>query len=136
MRVVGYVPDLTPYFESLRLTVAPLRYGAGVKGKINQSLAHGVPVVTTAIGAEGIPGRDGEEFLVADAPADFARRVVELYTREDLWARLSANGLRCIARHYSPEAAKAALRPLFDGAAAHGQAGMKTASANPMRAVL
>ena len=54
LRVTGYVPDLRPLFEKSRVFVAPLRYGAGVKGKIVTSMMYGVPVVTTSIGNEGL----------------------------------------------------------------------------------
>src|SRR5205814_10715677 len=53
VRVRGYVPDVEPFWQARRVFVAPLRYGAGVKGKIGEALAHGLPVVTTTVGAEG-----------------------------------------------------------------------------------
>ena len=54
VRILGYVEDIEPYLRSCRLSVAPLRYGAGVKGKINMSMSHGLPVVSTKIGCEGM----------------------------------------------------------------------------------
>jgi len=101
--VTGYVPDIQPYFRACRISVAPLRYGAGMKGKIADSMAAGLPVVTTSIGAEGMGLIAGVHLLVADAPADFAKAVVLLYKDEALWERLSQNGRRFIQEKYNPE---------------------------------
>jgi len=92
--IVGYVNDVAPVFDSARVFVAPLRYGAGLKGKIGESLACGLPVVTTTIGAEGMRLGDREHALIADDPRDFASRVVELYQNEALWIALSKRGRR------------------------------------------
>ena len=105
----GYVPDVTPFFDGCRLSVAPLRYGAGVKGKVNQSLAHGLPVVVTSQAAEGMYLADGESALIADEAPAFAAAVVRLYSDAALWGRLSAAGLEVMRAHFSFEAARAAL---------------------------
>jgi glycosyltransferase involved in cell wall biosynthesis len=107
--ISGYVPDVEPFFDACRLSVAPLRYGAGVKGKINQSLAHGLPVVTTSQGAEGMYLRDGESALIADDPSAFAAAMVRLYQDSKLWQRLSVGGLAVMETHFSFEAARQAL---------------------------
>ena len=99
VRVTGYVPDLLPLFEESRVFVAPLRYGAGVKGKIVTSMVYGVPVVTTSIGNEGINLADGREVLIADDPETFAAHTVELYTDQSLWERL-AHAAQVYARHH------------------------------------
>ncbi|MGW8323943.1 MAG: glycosyltransferase family 4 protein, partial [Thermodesulfobacteriota bacterium] len=65
VQVLGYIPDLAPLYEKVVASIAPLRFGAGIKGKINESMAYGVPVVTTSIGSEGIPGKTGRNMLVA-----------------------------------------------------------------------
>lgn len=99
--IVGHVPDLRVAFEDMRLTVAPLRYGAGAKGKVLSSLTHGVPCICTSIAAEGMQlGSDGG-ILVADAPEDFAALVVRAYRDEPLWQQLSADGLRRAEEHHS-----------------------------------
>ncbi len=107
--VVGYVKDLVEYMESVRLTVVPIRYGAGVKGKIITSLGYGVPVVTTSIGAEGMGLVDKEEVLVADSPKHFASSVVKLYSDKTLWNILSEKGLEKVRKNYSLESAKKKL---------------------------
>lgn len=112
LRVLGYVPDVKPYFDGCRLSVAPLRFGAGVKGKVNQSLAYGLPVVVTSVAAEGMFLKHGESALIADDPQDFADAVVRLYTDEDLWHRLSAGGIGVMTEHFSFAAARRVVMQL------------------------
>jgi GT2 family glycosyltransferase/glycosyltransferase involved in cell wall biosynthesis len=103
VELVGYAKDLDTYLEHCRLSVVPLRYGAGIKGKIVTSMAGGLPVVTTRIGAEGIGLEDGITALIADDPDEFAERVVALYTDTSLWYRLSENGMDFVAKRFSTE---------------------------------
>jgi len=117
--VTGHVPDLVPYLRDCRLSVAPLRYGAGVKGKINSSMSYGLPVVATSVACEGMQLADGKDVLIAESPADFAEAVVRLYRDPDLWAKLSDGGVANIRRHFSAEAAAATLRRILFGDAAH-----------------
>jgi GT2 family glycosyltransferase len=113
VRVHGYVPDITPYMDGCRIAVAPLRYGAGVKGKVNLSMAHGQPVVATACAIESMHLHPGEDVLVADDADAFAAAILRLYVDEALWARLAANGLANVERHFSMRAARATVRRLF-----------------------
>ena len=113
IRIHGFVRDVEPLFDSCRLSVAPLRYGAGVKGKITQSMALGVPCVTTSVGAEGLLVEDGVHCLVADEPAAFASRIHEACQSEELWTTLRDQGLRNIEANFSPKVAEAALRDLI-----------------------
>jgi len=106
----GHVPDLVPLLDGCRIAVAPLRFGAGVKGKINLSQAHGQPVVATACAVEGMHLEDGGDVLVADDAAGFAARVVRLYRDADLWRTLAENGRANVRRHFSPEAALDTVR--------------------------
>ncbi len=111
--VHGYIQDIAPYMDGCRLSVAPLRYGAGVKGKVNMAMSYGLPVVATSAAVEGMHVRDGEDVLVADDAAAFAAHVVRLYRDEALWNRLSANGLDNVERHFSFAAAREALRQVL-----------------------
>ena len=111
--IAGLQRDVRPFFESVKLSVAPLRFGAGVKGKINQSMAFGVPVVATSIAVEGTQLQDREEILVADEPEDFAQAMIELYESEELWNRLSECGITKTRSLYSTEAAREKLKFLF-----------------------
>jgi GT2 family glycosyltransferase/glycosyltransferase involved in cell wall biosynthesis len=111
--VTGLQRDVRPFFDSVKLSVAPLRFGAGVKGKINQSMAFGVPVVATSVAVDGTDLRNRDDILVADEPEDFAHALVELYESQELWSRLSENGIRKTRALYSAEAARRKLKFLF-----------------------
>ncbi|GGZ51801.1 glycosyl transferase family protein [Lysobacter xinjiangensis] len=110
VRLHGHVPDLAPYMDGMRIAVAPLRYGAGVKGKVNLSMAHGQPVVATRCAVEGMHLVDGEDVLVADDADAFADGVLRLDADEALWTRLATNGLDNVRRHFSADAARDAVR--------------------------
>jgi GT2 family glycosyltransferase/glycosyltransferase involved in cell wall biosynthesis len=109
----GYVEDVRPFFESCLLSVAPLRYGAGVKGKINQSMSYGVPAIATTVAAEGMHLIDGRDVLIADEPGEFADKIIRLYHDAALWERLSRNCRENIAEHFSFAAARANLENLL-----------------------
>ena len=111
--VHGHVPDLAPYMDGGRIALAPLRYGAGVKGKINLSMAHGQPVVATSVAVEGMHLRDGHDVLVADDAGAFADAIVRLYGDATLWMQLSLNGHENVARHFSADSARDAVRRIF-----------------------
>ncbi len=95
--VPGFVEDLGSLLFSHRVMVVPLRYGAGVKGKLIAGLAHGLPVVTTSIGAEGLGLVNDQHVLIADTPDEFATAVERLYGDEELWHRLRREGLNWVA---------------------------------------
>ncbi|MEZ0469365.1 glycosyltransferase [Luteimonas salinilitoris] len=105
----GHVPDLGPLLARCRVGLAPLRFGAGVKGKINLCMAAGMPVVATSSAAEGMHLRDGDDLLVADAAEAFADAVVRLHGDAALWSRLSRAGSDNVRRHFSFEAARATI---------------------------
>jgi glycosyltransferase involved in cell wall biosynthesis len=111
--VAGLQRDVRTFFNSVRLSVAPLRFGAGIKGKINQSMAFGVPVVATSLAVEGMGVIDREDILVADDPEGFARTLVELYESEELWNRLSENGIKKTRALYSTDTARKKLEFVF-----------------------
>src|SRR5262249_10134003 len=93
----------------------PLRYGAGIKGKVVMSLSFGVPAVTTSVAAEGMGLRHGQEVLIADDPQAFAGAVVRLYGDKELWGRLSAGGMEFVRCQYSPEAGQRHVRAILAG---------------------
>jgi glycosyltransferase involved in cell wall biosynthesis len=100
----GYVPDIAPLFGSRRVFVAPLRFGAGVKGKIGDALSYGLPVVTTDVGAEGMGFENGKHILIANDAASFAEMVIRVYRRRELWEQLAEAGYQHISKFFSPEA--------------------------------
>ncbi|MGH9695811.1 MAG: glycosyltransferase family 4 protein [Bryobacteraceae bacterium] len=132
--VTGYQPDVSIYFDAIKLSVAPLRYGAGVKGKINQSMGLGVPVVATPVAVEGMSLIDGKEVLLAEDPAVFAAKLIEAYLSEELWQRLSRNGLAKTGELFSLEAARDRLAKLF--ALGHYEDTSTPCSASPERQLL
>jgi glycosyltransferase involved in cell wall biosynthesis len=106
VQILGYVKDLDSLLGRVRLTVAPLRYGAGIKGKIGTSLSHGVPCVATPMAVEGMGLIHGRDCLVGEDPQSFADAVVELYSDRALWERLSAGGRDYVDEQLSIGAAR------------------------------
>lgn len=102
IQVLGFQKDLTPYFDACRLMVAPLRFGAGIKGKLGTSFSYGLPVVASSIAAEGMYLQHGREVLIADTPGEFADAVVRLYNDPQLWARMSDAGRQLLRERFSP----------------------------------
>jgi len=116
IEILGYVADVRPYFDRARLSVAPLRFGAGVKGKVNQSMALGVPAVVSSIAAEGMYLVHGQNVMIADDPSSFADAVFQIWTSTELWERLSSNGRENIREHFSVEAASRQIDELLEWA--------------------
>lgn len=110
---LGFVPDIAPYFESCRIFVAPLRFGAGMKGKVGHSISYGLPIVATRIGAEGMGLQHEKHLLIADDPDDFAGLAVRLYNDEALWRRLSTAALTHLDTNYSLAAARKRMIEIF-----------------------
>jgi len=115
IQFTGFVADITPLFENIRLSIAPLRYGAGVKGKINSSMSYGVPAVVTSMAAEGMNLDHGKDILIADEAEEFAHEILRLYADETLWKTLSNAGKENIETHFSFTAAEAQLREVLPG---------------------
>lgn len=116
VQVDGYVRDLEALLSSMRVGVAPVRYGAGIKGKVAMTMGAGIPCVCTSIAAEGLGVDDGIHTRIADEPRAFARAVVQLYTDPELWRRLSSEGRELIRRRFGPEANRATLLKVLDEA--------------------
>jgi glycosyltransferase involved in cell wall biosynthesis len=112
--VRGWVEDLEPLLQSARALVAPVRFGAGVKGKITQGLAAGLPVVTTPVGAEGLGGSDGENMLIGGDTDALAERIVRVVEDDVLWGSLSRGGQELIAGGFSLDVLDERMRELLD----------------------
>jgi GT2 family glycosyltransferase/glycosyltransferase involved in cell wall biosynthesis len=110
----GRIADLTPWFDTCLASLAPLRFGAGVKGKINLAMSYGVPVIATAVAVEGMQLRHGVNVLVADDAAACVDAVIQLQRDDALWQQLSTGGLANVRQYFSPGAAAATLRHLLD----------------------
>jgi glycosyltransferase involved in cell wall biosynthesis len=114
--VTGYVEDLQRYLDSARVLVAPLRYGAGIKGKVIQSLCYGTPSVITSIAAEGIGLVSGRETIIADDGQDFAEQVLRIYSDRALWLSLQAAGYEFVETNFSWERCLALCAKVLDTA--------------------
>ncbi len=112
--IAGFVPDVTEHYGNARLSISPLRYGAGVKGKVNISMQYGVPVVATPVSVEGMYLKDGENVMVADDPAAFADAIIRVHGDAALWSRLSQGGLDNIETHFSRQCARRALAGVLE----------------------
>ncbi len=113
--IKGFVSEeeLTELYDRTRMVVVPLRYGAGVKGKVVEALYHGAAVVTTTVGAEGIPQAE-EVMAIADQPEAFAQAVCALYTSPEACQALSRRAQEYIREKYSMEAAWKVIEEDFE----------------------
>jgi glycosyltransferase involved in cell wall biosynthesis len=110
LKMLGFVEDLAPYYESCKLAIAPLRYGAGVKGKVNQALSYGLPVVGSPDAFEGMGLTHEREVMVAETPQGFADSIAKVCDNHGLWQALSEKGGASLAGRFTPEVAEEALR--------------------------
>lgn len=118
--VLGHVKHLDDVFDKVRLSVTPLRYGAGIKGKVATSLGYGVPVVGTGLTFEGMELRHERHVLVADDADSFVDAVVRGYTDEALWTRMSQDGFERVNALYSEAAGRERVEALMDSLAVKG----------------
>ena len=104
IEVLGYVPSTAPYLCAAKVSIAPLRFGAGIKGKIGEAMSFGIPVVTTSVGSDGFGLAPGTHALVNDDPREFASSVIRLL-KDDRYARTIGEAGRCfIEQHFSETA--------------------------------
>ena len=113
VRIIGHVPDLADAFKDCRLSIAPIRYGAGLKGKVIDSIMHCTPVIATSIAVEGSGLCHDHHVLVADDADGLAHALVKLYHSAALWQRLNDEGQEYCRTHYTLEAVDLALRHLL-----------------------
>jgi O-antigen biosynthesis protein len=112
--VRGWVPDIEPLLRSARVSIAPLRYGAGIKGKIGEAWSFGLPAVGTTIAMEAMLEPDSSAYLVGDTPVDFARQLERVYRDESIWRNASEAGLHLIEERASPALAAEQLRIVLE----------------------
>jgi glycosyltransferase involved in cell wall biosynthesis len=113
VEIVGFVDDLEAFLAKRRATIAPLRFGAGAKGKIAVSLANGVPVVSTTIGSEGMQLTPNVNVLVANSEQTLATFAIEILSNDQLWHDLSAAGLQYAAEVTSRDSARKRVRSII-----------------------
>jgi len=110
---LGHVPDLTPVLEELRLMIAPLRFGAGAKGKVVTSMSYGLPCVATPVAAEGMGLSEATGVVTAESPSEFAGAVADIYRDPLRWTRLSQAAVRHARERHSIDAGIAQLEALL-----------------------
>ncbi|QDH79899.1 glycosyltransferase [Echinicola soli] len=112
VNIPGFVQDVSSYFVNHKIFVAPLRYGAGMKGKIGQSLAYKLPVITSNIGAEGMGLVEGKNVMIANTKDEFIKKILYLYQNEQAWSELSKNSLEAL-KPYSIASVKKNLQKII-----------------------
>jgi O-antigen biosynthesis protein len=113
VKVIGYVEDIDKFLGEFRLSVAPLRYGAGVKGKIGKSLAVGTPVVATELAIEGMQLATDDGYVIANNPSDFAEKILKLYNDELKWQKLSTRGRIAAEKLWGFESSVSGLKTIL-----------------------
>jgi glycosyltransferase involved in cell wall biosynthesis len=116
INVTGYVADPTPFYEATGVMVVPLRAGGGMRVKILNALAQGLPIVSTTLGCEGIAVEPGRHLLVADTPEAFAQATLDLLEDKRLASELGDNGRHLIQSTYDYRAACRPLEALYQHA--------------------
>jgi glycosyltransferase involved in cell wall biosynthesis len=122
IEVIGWVASTLPYLHSARLSVAPLRYGAGMKGKVGEALAAGLPVVGTPVAFEGMSLQHAQHVLVAATARAFAQTVAQAYFDRPLWERLRSAGRSSLLENFGT----ARMRHLVDATVAPATPGPAT----------
>jgi glycosyltransferase involved in cell wall biosynthesis len=92
-----------PYLADAEVLIVPLRIGGGTRIKIYEGMATGIPIVSTAIGAEGLPVTDRENILLADSPEQYANAICELFENQNLRKKIGENGRTLVQRNFSWE---------------------------------
>jgi len=112
--VKGFVDEkeLDNIYKNVRLSVVPLRYGAGIKGKIIESMYHGVPVITTDCGAEGIDNRS-RMLIIVNESMEFASEINSIYSKADILNSMSIRGKSFVDDYYSIDSAAKEINKLF-----------------------
>ncbi|BFG74349.1 hypothetical protein PTKU46_23820 [Paraburkholderia terrae] len=114
VKILGYVENLEEVFDAARISVAPLRFGAGIKGKVVSSLLHGLPCVLSKVASEGMGLIDGEQVLEGESAAEIADAIVRLHEDPELWARIADAGFAAAIEEYSVESVAGKLSSLLD----------------------
>ncbi len=103
IKIVGEVKDIRPYLAQSKVFVAPLKFGAGIKVKILEAMALGVPVVTTSVGIQGMDIKNGIHLFVEDEAEEFAKRVIILLKDENLRNEISKNARDYVLKNFDAE---------------------------------
>jgi len=116
IRIHGWVPQTEPFLDAARLSVAPLRFGAGVKGKVGEAWARGLPVAGTSVAFEGMTLPGSPAFLAADTPKSLAALIDTIYRDKSAWLQARESGRSAIAARFSPDVARVAIERVLSTA--------------------
>jgi glycosyltransferase involved in cell wall biosynthesis len=100
VEVLGEVPDVRPHYQKASVSLVPLRIGSGTRLKILEAMSHGLPVVSTKKGAEGIEVENGTHIHIADEPADFAKAILHLLSDRNLFDQIRTSARKLVERKY------------------------------------
>ncbi len=114
VEVHGFVADLEPILRSCAISIAPLRYGGGLKGKVTEAMANGLPVVTTSVGLQGMNCIPGESVMAGDTPQAFADAVVRLMLDRSCYENVRKNAWEVVDKTYSEKAVAKQVDAIFD----------------------
>ena len=109
----GFVKDIENFMDTMRVNVAPLRYGAGTKGKVIYALANGLPTVVTSLAAEGMGLSNWSHVALADNPNDFAEAIAKIYLNKKDWDLLAKNGIAHAENNYGISTLKNNMAEIF-----------------------
>jgi glycosyltransferase involved in cell wall biosynthesis len=112
--ITGTVDDVVPYLRKAKVFICPVRLGGGFRGKILEAMAVGRPVVSTSLGAEGIPASNGENIILADNPDDFARGILDLMRNQSLYQKVQRNARRLMEEKYAWDKGTALLESVLE----------------------
>ena len=117
----GFVENIDNLFQRTKMSVAPLRYGAGIKGKIGTSFCYGLPCVASKIAAEGMNLTDGENVAICSSAQEMIAKIVKIHNEREFWTKLSQGGLEFAQKHYSFEAVKTLVANILENLYANRQ---------------
>ncbi|MCC6483565.1 MAG: glycosyltransferase [Armatimonadetes bacterium] len=112
--VTGAVPDVAPFIQSANVSIAPLRVGSGIKGKIIEAMAFGRPVVTTSVGVEGMNLTNGENVIIGDTAEEFAAALSDLLSAPERALQIGRAGRRLVEERHSQSAADGRLLDVYE----------------------
>ena len=101
IEITGQVDDVRPYLQQSDVFVCPVRLGGGFRGKVLEAMACGVPVISTALGAEGLPAKDGENIILADSPEKLAETTIKMLQDPDQRDKIAMSARELMVEHYS-----------------------------------
>ena len=113
MAIMGHVQNLDEFFMDKRVSIAPLRFGAGVKGKIASAMSCGLPTVATSTAVDGMGLSSNQNILIGDTAETFAELIMEVYQNELRWQEISDAGKEFVHKYYGLSATRQKLSQIF-----------------------